>query len=286
MSVTRLVGAQRAGRVWPARTGAALRIPTMRYLDGLRTEAPAWIVLALGAALSVYISMLTSTSIEQDVEVRNERRLGVVKNALEQRIAVHFEMLRGVNALFHKDPHILPSRAEFSRYVKKAGLLDRYPGFRAVTLTRYVPAAERNAFEERLRRDPAVAAGDARIAVWPLTGQPDHYALVPEAAADRQAQDRQVVHRRPAGRSKRRGDLERRHRIGEGPRPAGDCRGSRNRRAADLPRPTGLRRDAGLFLQPAGQRGADPRTPREGSAPAGQELWREGVRARASSAAM
>ncbi len=110
--------------------------------------------------------------------------------------------------------------------------------------------AQRGARRESAHRDQGSrrAARDRRLRHRLLV------ARAPEAFSDRHAQGGQIVH--PRGSERRRGSRDRRgdHRDGQDAEPHGR-RGRRgDARAAGLPEPARLRRDAGLLLQHSGGR--------------------------------
>ena len=80
-------------------------------------------------------------------------------------------------------------------------------------------------------------------------------AELPEAAADRLAEDRPVVRARHRHRPRRRGDHHRHHRHGAQPEAARRCRRRRDRSPARLPEGAWLRRVPGLPVRPPGRRG-------------------------------
>ena len=81
---------------------------------------------------------------------------------------------------------------------------------------------------------------------------------LPEAPADRHAQDRQGIRRRHHHRSGRRGDHRDRHHDGAFARPERRRRGRRDRGAARVPARAGLRRDPGPLAVAAARRAPLP----------------------------
>ncbi|HEX8557253.1 MAG TPA: CHASE domain-containing protein [Pyrinomonadaceae bacterium] len=92
-------------------------------------------------------------------------------DAVEERIQTHVDVLRAGAGLFAADREV--SREEFRRFVERAEAPRRHPGSQGVGFTARVPAAEREAFVESLRRqgahDFAVRPAGEREEYQPVT---------------------------------------------------------------------------------------------------------------------
>ena len=103
--------------------------------------------LAVGAGL--YIS--TSRAIEYDSHERFLHMARNVQSILDGRIKTYADLLRGASALFLTDENL--SRNQFQQYVVGLDLSNHFPGVETINFARFVPDAERAAFEEQVRSE-------------------------------------------------------------------------------------------------------------------------------------
>ncbi|WP_305825055.1 CHASE domain-containing protein [Massilia brevitalea] len=103
--------------------------------------------LAVGAGL--YIS--TSRAIEYDSHERFLHMARNVQSILDGRIKTYADLLRGASALFLTDENL--SRKQFQQYVVGLDLSNHFPGVETINFARFVPDAERPAFEEQVRSE-------------------------------------------------------------------------------------------------------------------------------------
>ncbi|MFC0679365.1 CHASE domain-containing protein [Lysobacter korlensis] len=122
-------------------------------------------VLVTGALLAGLRSAIRS----QD-SLAFENEVLQVRDAINQRLAVTSNLLRGTAGLFDASEQV--SREEFRRYVDSLDLRARYPGILGIGFTRRLEPYEVHAFEQRAR-----AAGLADFKVWPKAPRDEYYSI-------------------------------------------------------------------------------------------------------------
>ncbi|MBT9513481.1 MAG: EAL domain-containing protein [Acidovorax sp.] len=141
-------------------------------------------VAVLGLGLSLWLMGHQADSMAQIEEARFTQEARAFSEALSQRIAGHTEVVNGLRGLFTANPHL--SRLDFERAASEMEVGQRYPGVRNLSFTRWVPAAEREAYEARVRVDKSLSPDgfpDFKIHppgeraeyfvaeyLWPMTG--------------------------------------------------------------------------------------------------------------------
>lgn len=116
-----------------------------------------WVVLAVGIPASLVFSTVVRESVEQVAQLRFERQAGDAKSIIEDRIQFYAGILYGLKALFASQGPV--SRLQFHRFVGSLDLTRRYPGFDVVNFMTYVPAKDKQRFEESVRRDTSLEPG-------------------------------------------------------------------------------------------------------------------------------
>ena len=112
-------------------------------------------VAVLGLALSLFLGWNQAESIAQIEKARFTQETSAFSEALIQRIAGHTEVVNGLRGLFTANPHL--SRLDFERAASELEVGQRYPGVRNLSFTRWVPGAERAAYEARVRGDTSLS---------------------------------------------------------------------------------------------------------------------------------
>jgi len=135
---------------WPA-SAHNMQLKLARLFNGAAT---AYLVFAVGTALSVAAALFIGRQIEQDAEQQFNHVVAEAQDAIEARIRSYSDVLLGVKALFIASDSV--SRDEFRTYIATLDLQHRYPGVQVIHYARRVPAAQREAFEEMVRNDRSV----------------------------------------------------------------------------------------------------------------------------------
>ncbi|HEY2928181.1 MAG TPA: EAL domain-containing protein [Albitalea sp.] len=140
-----------------------------------RTRLPLAVLLA-GVALSAVLSHAARVEIERSAQVRFDADATGVARDVEAQFDAYTEVLIGLRALFHTSDTV--TRSQFHRYVTGLNLKTNFPGFQVLNFVPYVPASERRAFEEGVRRDVSLdRAGYPNFAITPPGERADYYPL-------------------------------------------------------------------------------------------------------------
>ena len=133
-------------------------------------------VAFVGIALSLWLAWQQSDAVAQSGQARFTQAADAFARALAQRIDVHTEVVSGMRGLFTANPRL--SRADFERAVAQFNAGERYPGVRNLSFTRWVPAAERAAFEARVRADlSAMGRGNPEFSLAEPVNRPGYYLV-------------------------------------------------------------------------------------------------------------
>ncbi|WP_426304096.1 EAL domain-containing protein [Acidovorax facilis] len=115
-----------------------------------------WGVAVLGVTVSLWLAWQQADSVAQVGRARFMQEARGFADALSQRIEGHTEVVNGLRGLFTANPHL--TRLEFERAASDLEVGQRYPGVRNLSFTRWVPGAERAAYEARVRADTSLTA--------------------------------------------------------------------------------------------------------------------------------
>src|SRR5450631_1293097 len=107
--------------------------------------ATAWVVLAIGCALSAAGAYWVARQVEQEARVKFEDDVGDARDSIERRLQAYAQVLYGVRGLFSASEVV--SRDAFQRYVSSLDLDRRYPGIQVVNFNRRVPAEQKRDYE-------------------------------------------------------------------------------------------------------------------------------------------
>jgi len=133
-------------------------------------------VLAVGVALSLGLGYSAEQEIERSARLRFDIAANDAAHKVENRFEDYIEVLIGLRALFDTSEHV--TNAQFQHYVDGLGLRANFPGFVQLNFAKYLTAAERPAFEERLRREAARdGIGPVNFAVKPAGERAEYYPL-------------------------------------------------------------------------------------------------------------
>jgi len=131
-------------------------------------------VAALGLVLSLWLAQRQAESMAQIEEARFTQETRAFSDALSQRIAGHTEVVNGLRGLFTANPRL--SRLDFERAASEMEVGQRYPGVRNLSFTRWVPGAEREAYEARVRADTSLSPeGLPQFKIHPPGDRPEYF---------------------------------------------------------------------------------------------------------------
>ena len=146
-----------------------------KTLAALRQSPLALMMLALGVGLSFGAWHYVGNQTEQKARVQFYLHAGDARDAIVQRVNMHLEILRGARGLFAASTAV--TRAEWRDYVAALELA-RFPGVQGLGFIRYVPAADKEDFERRARRDTSLRpAGHPDFAIFPAGARDDYYPV-------------------------------------------------------------------------------------------------------------
>jgi CHASE1-domain containing sensor protein len=136
-----------------------------------RRAAVAYLVLAIGLALTAVAGGFVARGVAADDQTRFDRLAGQTENAISDRLNSYLDALQGARGLFDASDTV--NREEWSSYIRALDLQQRYPGTRSIAYVRWVPAAEKDAFLAEMRAsgipEYAITTPGAPTAYAPLT---------------------------------------------------------------------------------------------------------------------
>ncbi len=131
-------------------------------------------VAVLGLLLSWGFVQQQAESVAQIQQARFVQEARAFSETLSQRIAGHTEVVNGLRGLFTANPRL--SRLDFERAASEIEVGQRYPGVRNLSFTRWVPAADKAAFEARVRADTSLSPeGLPDFAIHPPGDRPEYF---------------------------------------------------------------------------------------------------------------
>ena len=137
----------------------------------------AWLILALGLAVSIALTIGVRWQVEQEARYQFEADARDVLNRVQNEIGSYEEVLVGLSAFLGSKEQV--TRAEFRRYVDGLDLGNRFPGFDNLNYAQVVPASELKRFMEGVRRDTSVhRAGYPEFSIIPPGQRPEYYVIV------------------------------------------------------------------------------------------------------------
>ena len=135
-----------------------------------------FLVLGIGASLSILLYFVIRDNVESEAQLRFERQASDAKHVIEQRVRSYTDVIYGLGALFRTSGSV--SRAQFHNYVSGLDLARRYRGFQNINYAEYVPAKEKQKFEVRVRRDTSLdPRGYPSFSIKPSGDRPVYYVL-------------------------------------------------------------------------------------------------------------
>lgn len=136
-----------------------------------------WTVLVIGICASLILFTVMRDAVGDVAELRFERQAGDAMSIIEGRVNFYADILYGMKSLFASQGPI--SRIQFHRFVESLDLKQRYPGFDVVSYMVHVPGAEKQRFEETVRRDTSLdPQGYPHFTIKPPGERLEYYVLV------------------------------------------------------------------------------------------------------------
>ncbi|MBN9576572.1 MAG: CHASE domain-containing protein, partial [Alicycliphilus denitrificans] len=167
----------------------------MSFLTAVRFSPRLWLpgmaVALAGSVASYALWQQQQASMDAIAQLRFEQETHLFADALQRHLESHTDLLQGMRGLLIVDPQL--RRAEFERVASKLSLARSHPGVKNINFTRYVPGAQRAAFEAQARGDAhmdgslpvdfAIHPGQVRSEyfvvdfLWPREGNADVQGL-------------------------------------------------------------------------------------------------------------
>jgi PAS domain S-box-containing protein len=158
-------------------SAAAMTIARSAIRRVLKPTVLPWLVLALGIPASFLLHRYFEASVENVARLRFEREANDARGVIESRLRSYSDVLYALRALFATDN--ATDRASFRRFVQSLDLNQRYRGFMSINYAAYVPASDRERFEQSVRRDTSLdPRGYPGFRIKPPGDRPEYFVLV------------------------------------------------------------------------------------------------------------
>ena len=139
--------------------------------------APQWIVLGIGILASLLLFAVIRDAVENVARLRFERQASDASAVIENRLHFYADILYGLRALFTSQGPV--SRLQFHNFIESLDLKNRYPGIDSLNYAAYVPASEKNRFEDTVRRDTSLdPRGYPQFAIKPPGVRSEYFVVV------------------------------------------------------------------------------------------------------------
>jgi signal transduction histidine kinase/CHASE1-domain containing sensor protein len=127
----------------------------------------------LSSALGLLCYFATASTIEHDAQQRFDGMARGVQATLNGRVKSYTDVLRGSASLFQISGAL--TREQFHRYVEGLVLDKEFPGIESINFARYVPEAERLAFEASMQEEiAAMSSGYPPFRITPPGRRPSY----------------------------------------------------------------------------------------------------------------
>ena len=134
-----------------------------------------WVILVAGVLASFVVFHSFKARVDTDARLNFNNDVRELSRTVESRIWSYYDVLYGVQALFRVSPDV--SRTRFRDYFETLNLSPRYPGFQALSFSRYVRAGERAAFEQRVQRDGGLPKDFPAFQIRPPGARDEYYVV-------------------------------------------------------------------------------------------------------------
>ena len=163
-----------------ARVLPPLSALTMSFFTAVRFSPRLWLpgmaVALAGCVASYALWRQQQTSMDAIAHLRFEQETRLFAGALQRRMESHTDLLQGMRGLLTVDPQL--RRAEFERVASELALERSHPGVKNINFTRYVPGAQRTAFEAQARGDAHMDGSLPRdFAIHPEQERPEYFVV-------------------------------------------------------------------------------------------------------------
>lgn len=137
---------------------------------------PALLTLGFGLVLTASLCLLVARYQEVQLRERFGRDTARITALTQTQLLAHFETMLGVKGLFAASDNV--DRRQFQRFLAQQDLRNNHPGFQAIQFVRVVPAEQRLAFIEAVRRTPnSTPDGAPAFDIKPAGVRPVHYVI-------------------------------------------------------------------------------------------------------------
>ena len=142
-----------------------------------RSTVLPWLALAVLIPASFVLFTFFQNSVDNVARLRFEREANDVNANIDSRLRSYGDVLYALRALFAAEDPV--DRLRFNRFVESLDLKHRYPGFISLNYATYVRAADRQRFEQAVRRDTSLdPRGYPQFAIKPAGERPEHFVIV------------------------------------------------------------------------------------------------------------
>jgi signal transduction histidine kinase/CHASE1-domain containing sensor protein/DNA-binding response OmpR family regulator len=146
-----------------------------RSEHGTRTLQPRhflshWLMLFIGLGLTIMAWHLVASGTEQRARDRFDFIVRNIQQRIAERMDTYEQVLRSGQALFAASRQV--DRDEWRLFVEHLQLPTNFPGIQGVGYAKRIPAAEKDAFQQRMR-----AEGFSDFRLWP-EGQREEYTSI------------------------------------------------------------------------------------------------------------
>lgn len=147
-----------------------------KTIRAIRQTPLPFFVLLVGVALSLLTWQFAFSSAEEKARGYFDLHARDAEEAVQQRLNLYAEILLGARGLFAVSEKV--TRAEWKAYAGLLRLPERYPAIQGIGFIRHVPAAAKEDFEHRVRRDSGPdSKGNPDFAIRPSGSRPDYYPV-------------------------------------------------------------------------------------------------------------
>ncbi|MDH5543524.1 MAG: CHASE domain-containing protein [Nitrospinota bacterium] len=143
---------------------------------GRKTRRYSLPVLVGSLLITFAISLFTRHHIITEAADKYDAEVKESLSSIEERLNIYMEVIRGARALYDADNSV--SRGEWNRYYNSIEISKRYPGIRAIQLSRFIRHADKEKFIQRVKSDRSVKAeGYPDFKIEPA-GEREYYVVV------------------------------------------------------------------------------------------------------------
>lgn len=145
----------------------------MRH-DPIRTNG--YFAFAIGICITIWTCMMVMEA--QDAQIRSNFARDTEKVATDTsaRLRTYFDVLLSLQGLFAVTGEV--DRGQFSSFVQKLRMTERYPGFRAIQFVRAVPGSDLEGFAADVRKQSGAGTnGMPPFDVHPKVERDEHFVI-------------------------------------------------------------------------------------------------------------